>query len=724
MEIRAKQAIQVRVLSWPTPQEYNEAVQNLSGSFADPELRSGQAVVTSYGLPRPITGAFASVYRIQCKEADWAVRCFLYNFTDQRERYARISELLGTCKLPYTLAFRYLEEGIKLQGQWYPILKMQWAEGQHINQFVERNLHNPAVIAELAKKWKVMLCSLGDAGIAHGDLQHGNVLVDNKDFKLVDYDGMYVPALSGLNSNELGHRNYQHPDRSKADFGPYLDNFSAWVIYVSLVCTGIDPGLWKQLNAGDECMLFRQQDFIEPLYSRAFFALENHSSEEVRLLARWLRSLLGLPVRDIPDLGVAPVFVADLPPVNNSALAHRPAHAGLPDWLNSDGGVNGDAIDTAFGDIDKGSKNGLYEIDYEERAAKRDRKAARRAAKKAAAIARMAQVSSTPQYGAVSAASGQSGAVSQKTAAASGANASQPSGNIVQPKFELPAFVEPTTFTDWDRWFNKVFSWATGVADSVGWVALVLIYFAISVLTLLPHQVNSPQSTIPPKVESAGSDLSSYPKANLTADEYLSGAAKYLDIGDYKNAGDLYQRAFNAYQIEGQANGYQAANCLSGLGSCLLYQGDQRAALENFDKALKLYEQEKGPDSEEVANVCTALGNIYMTEHNPVRAEALYKRALAINEKSGNADTAKIVTDLSNLASSYQTMHKYRSAERYLKRAMALVDKSPDIDKSVQIQVLTDVRYNFQCLGEKAQMKKIDAQMKTLTDSILPEHGH
>ncbi|QLQ08322.1 MAG: hypothetical protein HZY76_21580 [Anaerolineae bacterium] len=48
-------------------------------------------------------------------------------------------------------------------------------------------------------------------GIAHGDLQHGNVLVAADELRLIDYDGMYVPPLSGRESHEIGHRNYQHP---------------------------------------------------------------------------------------------------------------------------------------------------------------------------------------------------------------------------------------------------------------------------------------------------------------------------------------------------------------------------------------------------------------------------------------------------------------------------------------------------------------------------------
>ena len=83
------------------------------------------------------------------------------------------------------------------------------------------------------------MSELRAANIAHGDLQHGNVVVVGDQLRLLDYDGMFVPALANKQSNECGHRNYQLPKRSRWDYGPHLDHFSAWVIYVSLVAVAV-----------------------------------------------------------------------------------------------------------------------------------------------------------------------------------------------------------------------------------------------------------------------------------------------------------------------------------------------------------------------------------------------------------------------------------------------------------------------------------------------------
>src|SRR5262249_24224520 len=144
------------------------------------------------------------------------------------------------------------------------ILKMEWVEGERLDRYIEKNLSNPSALLSLAKLWVQMVKALRQASVAHGDLQHGNVLVVQGGLRLIDYDGMFVPRLSGRGSHEIGHRNYQLPRRTEADFGLYLDNFSAWVVYMSLIALGVDPELRKHFRGGDECLLFSRQDFEQP----------------------------------------------------------------------------------------------------------------------------------------------------------------------------------------------------------------------------------------------------------------------------------------------------------------------------------------------------------------------------------------------------------------------------------------------------------------------------
>ncbi|MDP2602107.1 MAG: hypothetical protein Q8S00_05885 [Deltaproteobacteria bacterium] len=289
-------------MPWPTPQDYNEAIQNPDYAFADPELQSGHAELDQLGLPRARTGGFASVYRMQCGERHWAVRCFLRDFPDQQKRYAAISGHLSRMRVPYTVGFTFLPRGIRVRGQWYPILKMEWVQGEPLNNYIEKHLESSNTLLSLASRWVQLVQTLQQAGLAHGDLQHGNVFVVQGDLRLIDYDGMYVPALSGQVSHEVGHRNYQHPLRTQSDFGAYVDNFSAWVIYVAIIALAVDPRLWERFGGGDECLLFRRKDFEQPDGSDALHALQTFPDERIRSLGNVFRSLLYLEPQQTPPL--------------------------------------------------------------------------------------------------------------------------------------------------------------------------------------------------------------------------------------------------------------------------------------------------------------------------------------------------------------------------------------------------------------------------------------
>lgn len=289
-------------MAWPTPQDYNEAIQNPGTSFNDADLVIADPERTALGLPRPVTGNFASVYRLRTGNRDWAVRCFWREYSDMRDRYSAIGKRLSSLGLPYTVGFDYAPQGIKVRGAWYPILKMQWAEGEPLNRWIERHLSEPAALGAIALRWREMVSALDDAGIAHGDLQHGNVLVAGDRLRLVDYDGMFVPALTGKGSHERGHYHYQHPDREGHHFGPTVDRFSAWVIYLSLLAVSRQPSLWTELNGGDECLLLRRQDFLSPGSSQAFQLLSSHPDVEVRSLARSFRAAAESSIERVPSL--------------------------------------------------------------------------------------------------------------------------------------------------------------------------------------------------------------------------------------------------------------------------------------------------------------------------------------------------------------------------------------------------------------------------------------
>lgn len=293
-------------MAWPTPQDYNEAVQNPRLCFRDDELRLGRPEVSPLGIPVAATGAFASVYRLRCPKRDWAIRFFLRDVADQKPRYHEISRYIMTDDLVYTVWFEYMNQGIKVGGIWYPALKMEWVDGPTMDSYIHKNLNNRGALQTLYERFCILAKRLKEAGIAHGDLQHGNILVLPDDLRLVDYDGMFVPSLEGHPAHELGHPNYQHPARSGSHFGPFLDNFSLWVIRNSLLAIIDSPEIWRRISGGDECLLFRRADFANPLQSPTFAYLEGHRSEVVRRCAKQIRALLKYSPDGIPELDEEP----------------------------------------------------------------------------------------------------------------------------------------------------------------------------------------------------------------------------------------------------------------------------------------------------------------------------------------------------------------------------------------------------------------------------------
>ena len=166
--------------------------------------------------------------------------------------------------MPGLVGFAYEAQGIRVKGQWYPIVKMDWVEGQTLHTYIGQHVSDADALRRLAAQWRDLMRDLRAGGIAHADLQHGNALVTPKgELRLVDYDGMFVSAFAGQPSHELGHPNYQHPQRRSADYDANLDNFAALVIYVSLVALTYEPDLWAQFHTGEN-LIFSASDFKAP----------------------------------------------------------------------------------------------------------------------------------------------------------------------------------------------------------------------------------------------------------------------------------------------------------------------------------------------------------------------------------------------------------------------------------------------------------------------------
>ncbi len=287
----------------PTLQEYQEAIQRPDLCFKDGDLKSGKPVSGVFGLPKVISGGFAGVFQIKKGNKSYAARCFLRDIGDIEKRYKAIQDFLKRKRTPYFVKFEYIDQGILVKGKKHPILKMEWLDGQTLGEYVEKNRRNGQAMEDMAQKFKELVSELKKRRVSHCDLHDQNIMVVGGELKMIDYDAMFVPGLEGYPGSEVGHTNYQHPERRLEDFGPHIDNFSEWVIYISLIALARRPDIWEELRGGDQCLLFRSTDYSDPDHSKAFRALENIPDDNLKLLLDTFKdAVYTYNLQDIPSI--------------------------------------------------------------------------------------------------------------------------------------------------------------------------------------------------------------------------------------------------------------------------------------------------------------------------------------------------------------------------------------------------------------------------------------
>jgi hypothetical protein len=297
-------------MAWPTAVDINRMMQNPQIAFRDKRLHGVTIERDAVGQPRARSGAFAAVYKAVFPNQDsLAVRLFSSDLPERRERYKAISEHLSRQSLGFLVPFTYSDDGFRsTDGKRYPLITMEWVRGETLYDWLQKRAGtaDARAIGGVSDKWRQTVQELGRAQIAHGDLQHANVMItDAADIKLVDYDGMCVPKLVGLRNEEIGVEPYQHPDRDgNTKLSLAIDNFSSAFIYVGLKALSAEPRLWHDfvVQPAYDKMLFRKEDFVDPGRSQLFSRLRRSPDGDVQRLATRLCELWRVRMDEVPHL--------------------------------------------------------------------------------------------------------------------------------------------------------------------------------------------------------------------------------------------------------------------------------------------------------------------------------------------------------------------------------------------------------------------------------------
>lgn len=287
-------------MSYPQIVEYNDAIQSPERTLTDSELRSGHVKTNQLGLPLALSGGFALTYEVSSGSKRFAVRCFHTEVPGIEQRYAAISSKIKTLNSDYFVNFDFQTHGIKVGGKSYPLLKMDWVQGDTLGIFLDRHLGQESQISKLQEQLRELARYLSSVNIAHGDLQNENIILANGRLRLIDYDGMYVPGMPSGKGSEIGHKHFQHPLRKTTDFGPNIDRFSSIAIDLGLRAIAEQPTLQTRFSEGGATILFRANDYADPANSEAFNALRLMPA--LKSDAERFASLCQSPIGSIPSL--------------------------------------------------------------------------------------------------------------------------------------------------------------------------------------------------------------------------------------------------------------------------------------------------------------------------------------------------------------------------------------------------------------------------------------
>ena len=254
------------MIEYPSADDYVKAVQNPQRTFTSDEFKAVRFPAHPLlGIPMPASGSSAVVFKAVVNGEEQALRFFTRRDVSSQERYNALNQYFETGGIADCVATsRWFEDAIMVKGRTWPLVRMQWINGRTLDQYVEGLVEDDdtAGIAKLVTAWRNLLARMQLAEFAHGDLQHGNVLVDASGrLRLVDFDCSWIKPFAGKSPPaESGHRNYQRPGRL---WGQWMDTFPGLVIYTSLLALSRNTGLWNAFNDGDN-LLFRLEDFDPP----------------------------------------------------------------------------------------------------------------------------------------------------------------------------------------------------------------------------------------------------------------------------------------------------------------------------------------------------------------------------------------------------------------------------------------------------------------------------
>lgn len=271
-------------MQYPLISEYLAAIREAKDNLD--KLSHLVPVLDKYGEPYRSSGAFAVVFKMKDEQTEkcYALKCFTEEQEGRAEAYRQIAEELEFVDSPYITSVKYLEKEIfvdsNCEDEEFPVLLMDWIEGETMETYIAANYTDTHAMAMLCYRFCKMAAWLRSQSFAHGDIKPDNIMVrPDGTLTLVDYDGMFVPAMKGQKSPTIGTKDFSHPLRTIDDFDETIDDFALASIALSLKAISLNPSLLQTYGASDH-LLFSAADYLDLSKSNTFTALQNLLADE------------------------------------------------------------------------------------------------------------------------------------------------------------------------------------------------------------------------------------------------------------------------------------------------------------------------------------------------------------------------------------------------------------------------------------------------------------
>ena len=266
-------------MQYPLISEYVRAIQDANSNLD--KLAHLVPVPDDHGEPYRSSGAFAVVFKMKDERTGkcYALKCFTEEQEGRAESYRQIADELEFVDSPYLTSVKYLEKEIFVDSSCeedeFPVLLMDWIDGETMENYIAENYQDNYVMAMLCYRFCKMAAWLRSQPFAHGDIKPDNIMVrPDGNLSLVDYDGMFVPAMKGQKSPTIGTKDFSHPLRTVDDFNETIDDFALASIALSLKAISMNSTLLDIYGASDR-LLFSESDYRTPSSSKAISALQD-----------------------------------------------------------------------------------------------------------------------------------------------------------------------------------------------------------------------------------------------------------------------------------------------------------------------------------------------------------------------------------------------------------------------------------------------------------------